>query len=318
MHLDGVYNMNTTKNIEILPPPSSALSPEKGKVLPFYFKLIPWAFASLGRLFPGLAGKAAYQLFSTPLSRAVHKVSDEIIESARHFEVPYGGVVLQCYEWGSGSNTVLLVHGWESRGTALRTFVPGLVEAGCRVVAFDGPAHGDSGGRHVNLPEFAGALLAVVQQIGGVDSIISHSFGGAASAFALAYLNHSIQIENLVLIAVPASNQKVVSNYENRIHLPASARKAFHQRLLKKMKGLSLADSNLANALVKAKVQRVLVVHDKFDASVPYKSAESVFEKCDHASMLVTQGYGHYKLMKHPDVIGRVVAFATGKEATEG
>ena len=309
--------MNATKNIEVLPAFQLETLPEKKKDFPLYLKLIPWAFASLGRLFPGQAAKAAYHLFSKPRTRAVHRVSDELIESARLFEILYGKILLKCYEWGSGTKTVLLVHGWESRGTAMRTFVPGLVEAGYRVVALDGPAHGNSGGHHTNLPDFAGAVRAIIKQVGPVHGIITHSFGGATSTYALAHLDNSIEIEKLVLIGVPASTQKVVNDYMGLIHLPPRAREIFQQKIHKKLNGLPFEETDLINGLAKAKVREVLVVHDKFDLSVPFDSAEAIFEKYDHADILVTQGYGHYKLMKHPDVIERVVAFVAGYELDE-
>lgn len=309
--------MIATKNIEVLPAFQLETLPERKKEFPFYLKLIPWAFASLGRLFPALAAKAAYRLFSTPRTRAVHKTSDELIESARLFEILYGKIILKCYEWGSGDKTVLLVHGWESRGTAMRTFVPGLLEAGYRVVALDGPAHGNSGGHRTNLPDFAGAVRAVINQAGPVLGIITHSFGGATSTYALAHLDNSIQIEKLVLIAVPASTQKVVSDYMNLIHLPPRARAIFQNEMRKKVNGLPFAETDVVNALAKVNVGQVLVVHDKFDLSVPFESADSIFEKYDHASLLVTQGYGHYKLMKHSDVIERVVAFITDQKTEE-
>lgn len=300
-----------TKNIEVLPAPPSEMLPDNPRRYPFYMKLIPWAFASLGRLFPRLAARAAYHFFSKPRVRAVHKTSDELIESARPFEVLYGKIILTCYEWGKGEKTVLLVHGWESRGTAMRTFVPGLVASGYRVVALDAPAHGNSGGHHTNQPHFSGAIQAVINQVGTVHGIITHSFGGASSTYALAHLDNSIEIEKLVLIGVPASTQKVASNYMKLIHLPPRARKLFQNAMRKRVNGLPFKELDVVNALAKVKVREVLVVHDKFDRSVPFDSAEAIFERYNHASMLVTQGFGHYKLMKHPDVIERVVAFVT-------
>ena len=301
--------MTALKNVEVLPAFQLETLPEQKKAYPFYLNLIPWAFASLGRVFPKVAAGAAYQLFSKPKTRAVHRFSDELIESARLFEILYGKIILKCYEWGSGEKTVLLVHGWESRGTAMRTFVPGLVDAGYRVVALDGPAHGNSGGNHTTLPDFAGAVRAVIQQAGPVHGIIAHSFGGATSTYALAHLDNSIEIEKMVLIAVPASTRKVVADYMDLIKLPPRAREIFQKRMRKKVHGLSFEQTDVVHALENVHVREVLVVHDKFDLSVPFDSAEAIFERYHHASMLVTQGYGHYKLMKHPDVIERVVDF---------
>jgi pimeloyl-ACP methyl ester carboxylesterase len=238
----------------------------------------------------------------------VHRSTDPVLESARLFEVLYGKIILKCYEWGSGDKTLLLVHGWESRGTAMRTFVPGLVAAGFRVVAMDGPAHGNSTGKHTNLIHFAGAVKAVIYQIGGIEGIIAHSFGGSTSVFALSHLDNSIHIQKLVLIGVPASTRQVIQDYVSLISLPKKAARAF-QKLIQARVALPLEEMDVEKSLAKVRVQEVLVVHDKFDLDVPFQSAEAIFDNCEHASLLVTQGYGHYKLMKHPDVVEKVVEF---------
>ncbi len=282
---------------------------------PFYLVLVKWGFAFFGRIFPETAAKLAFHIFTTPMKRAVHKHTDEVIESARLFEVLYGKIILKGYEWGRGDRTVLLVHGWESRGTALRSFVPGLVAAGFRVVAFDGPGHGNSGGKRTNLPHFAGAVRAVLNQIGPVHGIITHSFGGSTSVFALAHLDNSIEVEKLVLVAVPASTRKVVRDFAKLISLPSQAMKAMKNMIHRKLNGLRFQDTDLIESLAKAKVGEVLVVHDKFDPSVHFESAEAIFEKYDHASLLVTQDQGHFYLMRHPEVIRRVINFVKEKEA---
>jgi pimeloyl-ACP methyl ester carboxylesterase len=276
---------------------------------PFYLIFVKWGFALLGRIFPKAAASFAYKIFTTPRIRAVHKRTDDVIESARLFEVLYGKIILKGYEWGRGGRTVLLVHGWESRGTALRSFVPGLVQAGFRVVAFDGPAHGNSGGKQTNLPEFAGAVRAVLNQIGPVHAIVTHSFGGSTSVFALAHLDKTIEVEKLVLVAVPASTRKVVADFAKLVSLPSAAFEMLKQILHRKLNGLHFHNTDLVESLAKARVGEVLVVHDKFDPSVAFESAEAIFEKYDHASLLVTQGHGHYHLMKHQEVIRRVINF---------
>jgi pimeloyl-ACP methyl ester carboxylesterase len=303
-----LLKMTVTKNIEVLPVFQLETLPDKKKEYPFYLHLVKWAFATLGNFFPKASARAAYHLFSRPRTRAVHRSSDPILESARLFEVLYGKIILKCYEWGSGKKTILLVHGWESRGTAMRSFVPGLLAAGYRVVALDGPAHGNSTGKHTNLPHFAGAIKAVIYQIGGVESIITHSFGGATSVFALSHLDNSIHIEKLVLIGVPASTRQVIKDFVSLIGLPKKSAKAFQQFLQSKA-GLPLEQMDVEKSLAMVNVGEALIVHDKFDLDVPFQSAESIYERCENANLLVTQGYGHYKLMKHPDVIDKVVEF---------
>ncbi|MBI1227639.1 MAG: alpha/beta fold hydrolase [Bacteroidetes bacterium] len=281
---------------------------------PFYLVFVKWGFAILGRILPKIAAKLAFRIFTTPRLRAVHRRTDKVIESAKTFDVSYGKITLKGYEWGIGDRIVLLVHGWESRGTALRGFVPGLLAAGFRVVAFDGPAHGDSGGQRTNLPDFAGAVKTVLQKVGPVYGIITHSFGGSTTSFALAELDNSMSVEKMVLIAVPASTRKVVADFAKLINLPKPAFEALKNMINERLNGLRFHDTDLIHSLGKANVEDVLVVHDKFDPSVPFDSAEDIFEKYDKANLLVTQGHGHFLLMKQPEVIRRILNFMNGFE----
>ena len=58
--------------------------------------------------------------------------------------------------------------------------------AGYQVVGFDGPAHGKSDGKNTNLNEFELTIQTIVKHAGNVQAIIAHSFGGAASLYAIA------------------------------------------------------------------------------------------------------------------------------------
>lgn len=299
--------MPVAKKIEYLN--SNHIDPVKEKPIqyPPIIKLVRLFFQIGGHLFPKRAGKVAYRFFSTPRVRAKHRTSDEILESARIFEFMYGKQLLKGYEWGYGGRTVILVHGWESRGTALRHFVPDLLEQGFRVVTFDGPAHGNSDGKRTNLVHFAGAVRAILKQTGGAHSIITHSFGGASTVFALSRLDPSLKIDNLVLIGVPDKMEKVLQGAIKTMKVPPPAARSFMKYVENKVqvsvKEVALSSSPLEN------VTKVLIVHDEQDPIVPLSEAKSVFQSWDNAYMLVSRGYGHYRLMKNPDLIGRVVAF---------
>lgn len=300
--------MEALQQIEYLSP-APDYSPTTTKLqVPFKQRMVQWTFASLGRLGPGIAGRIAYRLFSTPRSRAKHKSSDPVLESARLFEVLYGGQILKAYEWGRGEQTILLVHGWESRGTALRSFVPALLEKGYRVVAFDGPAHGNSGGKRTNLPHFGGAIRAVINHLGGVHSIICHSFGGASTVFTLWSIEPKIKVEKLVLVAVPNDMRLVLKSAAKAMNLPPIVKRKF-KSILESILGLPLETVKMENANGQINVADALIVHDKADDVVPFSSGQSLFEGWDNASMLVTEGYGHYRLMRQKPVIDRVAGF---------
>ncbi|MFN7120380.1 MAG: alpha/beta hydrolase, partial [Saprospiraceae bacterium] len=226
---------------------------------PPIIKLVQLGFQTLGRLFPQQAAKIAFQLFSTPRIRAKHKTSDPILESARLFEFLYGKQILKGYEWGRGERTILLIHGWESRGTALRTFVPALVAQGFRVVAIDGPAHGNSDGKSTNLIHFAGAVRAAIRQVGNVHGIIAHSFGGAATVYGLAHLEPSIELPKLVLIATPDSMNKVLEDTTQTLRLPKSVKQAFFKMVKQRLKK-EISEADVSRATDHLHIEETLLI----------------------------------------------------------
>lgn len=303
--------LSIPKKIEVLPYFQVETLPEPEHPKPVALQGLRVFFFLAGWLLPGLAAQIALRIFSRPRVRARHRRSDELLEAAQRFEIPYGKMKLKAYQWGQHGDTVLLVHGWESRGTALRHFVPALRQAGYKVVAFDAPAHGDSPGTHTDLVHYAGSVRAVMQYLGDVRHAITHSFGGSTTVFAISYLDPSLSLDKLVLIGVPASSRKVVADYLDMIGMPAPGRQRFGQIMQRKYQNLTFDEVDVESALAKARVQQVLVVHDKADQAVPFESAERIFEKHPHVSLLVTQGFGHYRLMRQPAVIERVVNFLT-------
>ncbi len=303
--------MELTSNIEILKTQVQQPTVEKTNNNSMVLKMAQIGFSTVGRVFPSKAAKIAYKLFTTPRIRARHKKSDQILESARLFEFIYGKYILKGYEWGSGDRTILLVHGWESRGTAMRSFVPNLVSAGFKVVAFDGPAHGNSAGKRTNLPHFSGAVKAIIHYLGGVYGIVTHSFGGASTVFSLANIDNSISIEKLVLIGVPSSMENLSNDFMSMIKAPASVARRF-EKILESKVGMSLANAHMSNAFEKINVGETLVVHDRHDQVVPYSEATVVAETWKDTSLLVTENLGHFQLLKNPELIRRVTNFVAG------
>lgn len=302
-----------TKKIEYLPAISNSSGSATGQRQPLAIHLVRLWFSIVGRLFPTYAARIAYRLFATPRSRANHRFSDPIMEKAKLFEVLYGKQILKAYEWGHGDRNILLVHGWESRGTALRSFVPALVEKGYRVIAFDGPAHGNSTGKRTNLPHFGGAIRAVINHVGGVYGIITHSFGGASTVFALRESPTDIEVEKLVLIATPNRLSLVLKSAIDMMGVPAKASQKFVNIIEQKLKR-SVKETDISQANGKIRVKEALIVHDKNDEVVPFQAAEGIFDAWDNATLLVAEGLGHFKLLKNQSLIEKVAAFITTQD----
>lgn len=303
-----IFAATNHKKIEYLKTDHIDKTPDVQVGYPPTIKLVQLGFQTLGRLFPKKAAKIAFELFSTPRIRAKHKTSDPILESARLFEFMYGKQILKGYEWGRGERTILLVHGWESRGTALRTFVPALLNQGFRVVAFDGPAHGNSDGKTTNLVHFAGAIRAAIRQVGNVYGIIAHSFGGASSVYGLGHLEPTFELEKLVLIATPDSMEKILEDTIQTLKLPKRIQKYFFRMVEDRLKK-EIREADVSQAADKLKVKETLLVHDLLDPLVPFATSENIYKHWQNVTLVITEGFGHYRLMKNPDVIERVGVF---------
>jgi pimeloyl-ACP methyl ester carboxylesterase len=231
------------------------------------------------------------------------------LESAKVFDFLYGRKMLKGYEWGEGERCILLVHGWESRGTALRSFVPALLEQGFRVITFDGPAHGHSDGKRTNLPHFAGAVRAIMSLKGPFYATIGHSFGGASVVYALNFLAPDQSIGKIVQIGVPSSMVKIFEDAVETLGLPSGVANAFKAYLETKAEGKRLEELELAEVYSSVRIGQGLFVHDREDLAVPITAAEKAIELWPESELLITEGYGHFRLMKNPDVIDAVVRF---------
>ena len=271
----------------------------------YYLRL---RFGTLGVLFPCAATEFAYKLFATPRSRAKHWKTDAVIDSALVSDLIFDNLKIKVYEWGTGDKIVLLVHGWESRGTALRMFVNPLLKSGFKIVTFDAPAHGDSEGEILNLPTNARVIAEVMKKFGGAfKGAIAHSFGCSSIIFALQHINPDLSIEHVVLLAVPPRLEIILKGFMNRVRAPEKLR----QYIFKKIHGIHPKLENFDAALSEDKVhvKKLLLVHDLQDDVTPIKTAEDFEKKWKNAYLLITQGLGHYRLVKNPDVVRFIIDF---------
>ena len=266
---------------------------------------------TFGRIFPGFTSNIAFKLFATPMVRAKHKSSDKLLESAKVFDFLYAGELLKGYEWGEGVKIAILVHGWESRGTALRSMVPILLNDGYKVVAFDGPAHGNSTGKRTHLIHFSGALKALITRLGTVDLVITHSFGGAAITYTMQRYLKDLYLDKLIMIAVPSTMRSIYEEVVDVMKMPSAVAK----RVLKKMEkwaGDPIEDLGLPLLGKGLKVGEVLIIHDKEDNVVPFSFAENIFNSWENAELAVTEGLGHYRILKNEAVLKKVHQFLKG------
>jgi predicted alpha/beta hydrolase family esterase len=272
-------------------------------------------FQAFGGVFPRWTAQLAYKIFGTPRWRARHTRPDALILAARVVDFPFQNETIKCYEWGdaAASKTVLLAHGWESRGTALRMYVPDLLEKGYKIVAFDALGHGDSTGKRNNLLTNAQTVLALSKHYGGFYAAIAHSFGCASIIYAMDFLDKTLTINRLVFLAVPPRLRKIVEGVFQMLALPKAAQNKFIAHI-DQMTGHSIEQTDVATAseTTKNHVEKLLLIHDEHDEVTNIDAAKRIETTWKNALLLVTSGYGHFRIAKNPDVIKRIIGFING------
>jgi pimeloyl-ACP methyl ester carboxylesterase len=202
---------------------------------------------------------------------------------------------------------VLLVHGWEGRGSQLGSFVAPLVAAGMSVVAFDAPGHGDSPDHRLYLSDLADCIADVSASIeregGALHGMLAHSFGAAGAL--LAYTRHDTRATRNVMIAPNVLIDDAVRRFARTVGLDETDRVALEQRL-SEQSGVGIESLRLP-ALASQRDDALLIVHDRDDREVGFDHGAQLAATWPQAQLRETIGLGHRRILRDPEVIAAVV-----------
>jgi len=208
------------------------------------------------------------------------------------------------WRWGYGP-TVLLVHGWEGRGSQLGALVEPLVRAGHSVVAFDAIGHGDSPGHRLYLADLADCVVDVARAVGPLHAIVAHSFG--AAAVLLAHHRGEVDARRNVMIAPNVLIDDAIARFARAVALDDHDRAALEAALARR-NGISSAALEL-ESLVGHRESALLVVHDRGDREVSFVHAERLAATWRQAKLHATDGLGHRRVLRDDGVLAEVVGF---------
>lgn len=253
----------------------------------------------------------AERLFTTPRRHPRPARERAVLATGRRFTVEVNlrsptrngaTCALAAWRWGLGP-TVLLVHGWEGRGSQLGALVEPLVAAGLSVVAFDAPGHGDSPGSRLYLTDLADAVTDVAAAIGPVHAIVAHSFG--AAAVLLAHARGGVDADHNVMIAPNVLIDEAIARFTGLVGLDAADRARLELQIAQRT-GTPLEALEL-ELLAGGRDASLLVVHDRDDREVPFRNAERLAAAWPHARLVPTTGLGHRRILRDPAVLADVV-----------
>lgn len=253
-------------------------------------------------LAPDLTARWAERLFLSPRRLRRPIPEEAVLLSAKRSSVAYLGEDLPVWSWGEGP-TVLLVHGWEGRGSQLaRAYVEPLTERGYRVVAFDMPGHGDAPSSLMSVIDFSEVIQRVARALGPIHAIVAHSVAGAATVIAQSQAHLA---DRLVIIAAPLHPRDFFRGYVDALELSTT----MEQRVLARLEaryGISLVDVDTQRHAPLVEVP-VLVVHDVEDPAVPYAHGAALAAALPKATLLSTHGLAHQRVLRAEQVVTRVI-----------
>jgi len=276
----------------------------KRRKIPWILRWLRLSYAVLDIVSRRLGARCAYRLWSASPRFEEPTREQRWRQSAQTYFVDHEAGPLAVYRWGEGP-AILLVHGWSGRGTQLGAFAAPLVKLGFSVVAFDAPGHGRSPGTQSNVFQVADALAAVAKTVGPVKAVIAHSLGTMATTLAM---KQGLPVEKVVCLSAPTSELYLVNwfcrglsmNHKTEALLKSMLEKNFGEDVWQR----AASDCNVADSDVPA-----LIIHDKDDPAVPWQRSEVLAKAWPHSHFWLTQGMGHVRILRSPDVVQSVCAY---------
>jgi pimeloyl-ACP methyl ester carboxylesterase len=268
-----------------------------------------------------LGTSLAERLFTTPRRHPRPDRERNVLASAREGFVDVTlraprwhneSIRVATWRWGVGP-TVLLVHGWEGRGSQLGSFVAPLVAAGMSVVAFDAPGHGSSPDHRLYLTDLADCIadiaasldVATIEDASPLHGIVAHSFGAAATL--MAFTRNGVRAPRNVMVAPNVLLDDAVRQFARMVGLDDTDRIALEERLAQQT-GLA-ADALRLPQLTGTRDDALLVIHDRDDREVGFEHGKQLAAIWPNAQLRETVGLGHRRVLRDDDVIAKVVDF---------
>lgn len=253
-----------------------------------------------------MAAAFALKLFESPIKYKLPTRELKMFEVSHKSKLtlPKSEKEIMVYENKFGSKKVLLIHGWNGRGTQLVSIAKAFKELNYTIISFDAPGHGLSPKSTANMTHFIEAIFALDKKHGGFDVLVGHSLGGMS---VINSLGRGLKTKKAVIIGSGNKTKDITEDFLQSIGM--------HKKLAPKL--IALFEKRYNDKMdfydVDAHAQKVeipvLIIHDKADRDVPYTAAEGIQKNLSQNELLLTNGLGHRKILGDDDVIERIIQF---------
>ncbi len=244
---------------------------------------------------PRKAAEIALKLFCTPYTRNRKFNVPEIFTKAEQLNLNLDDLKIIGFRWIPSANSnhkkILICHGFDSFSYRFENYIQPLLDKGFEVLAFDAPAHGESGGKTITIIQYRNMILEINKTFGSIQGVLAHSFGGLAVALAIEQINDN-SIKQLVLVAPATETVHAIDNFFNFLKLNHKVRTHFNI-LIEELGGNPSSWYSVSRVL-QAEHIPTLWIHDKEDTITPYNQMHHLTEmNLPHIEFEITTGLGH-------------------------
>lgn len=228
----------------------------------------------------------------------------ELAARADQFVLDWDGLALKGFRWGGPPYAVAL-HGWGGRALQLGGLVEPLAEHGVGLLAVDHPAHGQSEGEICTALMVAGALERLVQRFSDVDFAVAHSFGSIGACIAM---SRGFQPNKVAFIAPTSDVPSRFREFAEAVGYSPEEIEGFmdaSDEFFGRGKLEAVSPWRLASGFDCP----ALLVHDRGDQDVAPSHSERIATHWRGSLLELTDGLGHYRIIRDRSVLRRVAAF---------
>ncbi|NJM25127.1 MAG: alpha/beta hydrolase, partial [Bacteroidia bacterium] len=164
--------------------------------------------------------------------------------------------------------------------------------------------HGLSSGNFLTVPLYSDLILHLVDTLGDIDSIVSHSMGGFSTLYSF-YRQPTLPVNKVVLMGSPGEARDFFDFYRSQLGLSPRTAGVIEDHFVSifQQKPDYFSAAMFADGLP----ARGLIIHDEGDAEAPVHYARRIHEAWPNSTLVTTQGLGHN--LKSPHVVGMVTDF---------
>jgi pimeloyl-ACP methyl ester carboxylesterase len=258
------------------------------------------------RLILGLLFRMFWSL-GTPM--AMRPEAAGLHARARCETVAIGARSAIVYRWGTGPETVLLVHGWRGRASQFAAIIEALESPGRTIVAFDAPGNGDSPGTSTDLRDYLAIIRSVAEDAGGLELMVGHSFGVIGIFVAV---REGVRARRLVSIAGTSTMHYTYDTFAQALGLPRRLSSLLRRKIERDSFG---GDTGIWRRFVAeldpTDETPLLVIQDRDDRIVASSQADVIADAhVGPTTKLFTSGLGHTRVLSDPTVVNAIVDFA--------